>query len=260
MNRRPLVAGNWKMHGTRKSVTALLEALKRGFKDIETVELAVFPPFIFIAHCEATLMRTQISWGAQDVSEHETGCYTGEISASMLKNFHCYYVIVGHSERRQFHGETSEKVAAKVRAALKHGIRPIICVGETENERKAGQTLKVVQEQLAVVLRMNDNLNLLKEMVIAYEPVWAIGTGKNATPDQAQEVHAAIRAKLHAYEITLAETIRILYGGSVKLDNAGALFAMPDIDGALVGRASLEAEQFLQIGQQCNHRFYQYMY
>ena len=257
MNRRPLVAGNWKMHhGTQESVTALLEALKHGFSGLEIVELAIFPPFVFIAHCEATLMRTKISWGAQDVSEHETGAYTGEVSASMLRNFHCCYVIVGHSERRQSHGETSEKVAAKVRAALKYGIRPVVCVGETENERKAGQTLKVIQEQLAVVLRMNDNLALLREMVIAYEPVWAIGTGKNATPDQAQEVHAAIRAELHAYEVTLAETIRILYGGSVKLDNADALFAMPDIDGALVGRASLRAEQFLQIGQRCNRQFY----
>ena len=257
MNRRPLVAGNWKMyHGTQESVIALLEALKRSFEGLKAVELAIFPPFVFIAHCEATLMRTTISWGAQDISEHETGAYTGEISALMLKNFHCCYVIIGHSERRQYHGETSEKVAAKVRAALKHGIRPIICVGETENERKAGQTAKVIQEQLAVVLRMNDNLVSLKEMVIAYEPVWAIGTGKNATPDQVQEVHAAIRAELHAYEVTLAETIRILYGGSVKLDNAGALFAMPDIDGVLVGRASLEVEQFLQIGQQCNRQFH----
>ena len=256
MNRRPLVAGNWKMNGTRDSVTALLEALKHNFEDLEMVELAVFPPFIFVAHCEATLVHTQISWGAQDVSEHETGSYTGEISASMLRDFHCCYVIVGHSERRQFHGETSEKVAAKVRAALKFGIRPIICIGETENERKTGQTLKVVQEQLAVVLRMNDNLISLKGIVIAYEPVWAVGTGKNATPDQAQEVHAAIRAELRAYEVALAETIRILYGGSVKLDNASALFAMPDIDGLLVGGASLEAEQFLQIGQQCNRQFY----
>lgn len=252
MKRRPLVAGNWKMYGTRKSVTALLEALKHGFKGLETVELTVLPPFIFIAYCEATLMRTKISWGAQDVSEHETGAYTGEISASMLKNFHCCYVIVGHSERRQSHGETSEKVAAKVRVAVKHGIRPIICVGETENERKAGQTLKVVQEQLAVVLHMNNNLSLLKEMVIAYEPVWAIGAGKSATPNQVQEVHAAIRAALYRYEVTLAETARILYGGSVKPDNASALFAMPDVDGVLVGGASLEAEQFLQIGQQCN--------
>ena len=257
MSRRPLVAGNWKMHhGTRESVTALLEALKHGFKGLEMVELVVFPPFVFIAHCEAALMRTQISWGAQDVSEHETGAYTGEISALMLRNFHCCYVIVGHSERRQSHGETSEKVAAKVRAALKHGIRPIICVGETENERKAGQALKVIQEQLAVVLRMNDNLVSLKEMVIAYEPIWAIGTSKNASPDQVQEVHAAIRAELYSYEVTLAETIRILYGGSVQVDNAGALFAMPDIDGALVGGASLKAEQFLQIGQQCNRQFH----
>ena len=254
MNRRPLVAGNWKMHGARQSVTALLEALKHGCEHLETAELTVLPPFIFIANCEATLMRTQISWGAQDVSEYETGDYTGEISAAMLRDFHCCYVIVGHSERRQFHGETSEKVAAKVRAALKHGIRPIICVGETENEREAGQTLKVVREQLAVVLRMSgNNLTSLKEMVIAYEPVWAVGTGKSATPDQAQEVHAAIRAELYAHEVTLAETTRILYGGSVKSDNAGTLFAMPDIDGFLVGRGSLQAEQLLQIGQQCNH-------
>ncbi|QTS83665.1 triose-phosphate isomerase [Coxiella endosymbiont of Amblyomma nuttalli] len=258
MKRRPLVAGNWKMHGTRESITVLLEALKHGCKCLKIVEFAVFPSFIFIAHCEAALMYTQISWGAQDVSEHETGAHTGEISAAMLRDFHCCYVIVGHSERRQFNGETGEKVAAKVKVALKHGIRPIICIGETENERETGQTLKVIQKQLAVVLSINDNglLDSLNGMVIAYEPVWAIGTGKNATPDQVQEVHAAIRTELHAREITLAATTRIVYGGSVKPNNAGALFAMPDVDGVLVGEASLQAEQFLQIGQQCNRQFY----
>lgn len=255
MQRRPLVAGNWKMHGTRESVAALLEALKHGCERLETTELAVFPPFVFIQQCEQALMRTQISWGAQDISEHEAGAYTGEVSAAMLRDFHCRYVIVGHSERRQRHGETNESVAVKVKVALEAGIRPIVCVGETEAQRDAGQTLDKVKEQLAVVLRMNDNLASLRDIVIAYEPIWAIGTGKNATPEQAEEVHAAIRAQLKEQEVSLAESTRILYGGSVKPDNARALFAMPNIDGALVGGASLQAEQFLEIGQQCNQSF-----
>ena len=247
MQRRPLVAGNWKMNGTRKSVSQLLKALKHGCWSSKMTECAVFPPFIFLQQCEEALIQTKISWGAQDVSEHEIGAYTGEISAAMLRDFHCRYVIVGHSERRHRHGETDEQVSAKVRAAVNCGIYPIVCVGETENQRYADQALSVIKEQLAVVLRMNDNLVLLDGMVIAYEPVWAIGTGKNATPLQAEEVHAAIRDQLRCYSVALAEGTRIIYGGSVNLGNAAALFEMSNIDGALVSGAALEAGQFLKI-------------
>ncbi|MBW5802652.1 triose-phosphate isomerase [Coxiella endosymbiont of Ornithodoros amblus] len=255
MQCRPLVAGNWKMYGSRESVGQLLRALKDARERLETAELAVFPPFVFLQQCKEALIRTQISWGAQDVSEFEGGAYTGEVSATMLRDFHCRYVIVGHSERRRHHGETNEQVAAKVRAALRCGIRPIICVGETEKQRDADQTLSVIKEQLAVVLQMNDNLASLEGMVVAYEPVWAIGTGKNATPSQAEEVHAALRDQLHRQDATLAESTRLLYGGSVKPNNVAPLFEMPNIDGVLVGGASLEAEQFLKIGEQCNQSF-----
>ena len=252
--RRPLVAGNWKMHGTRESVKQLLRALKYGYERLETTELAVFPPFIFLQQCEETLMHTQISWGAQDTSEYERGAYTGEISVEMLRDFHCRYVIVGHSERRQRFSETNEQVAAKVKIALAYGICPIVCVGETEKQRSADQTLQVIRKQLAVVLKINHNL-ATKGMVVAYEPTWAIGTGKNATPSQAEAVHDAIRHQLQCYDTTLAENTRILYGGSVKPTNVRDLSVIPNIDGVLVGGTSLEAEQFLNIGQQCNQLF-----
>ncbi|AKQ33322.1 triose-phosphate isomerase [Candidatus Coxiella mudrowiae] len=255
MGRRPLVAGNWKMHGTLQSIAGLLEGLKHGCERIETAELLVIPPYIFIPQCKEALLRTQISWGAQDVSEYEVGPYTGEISATMLRDFLCHYVIIGHSERRKLHGETNESVARKVKRALENGIRPIICVGETEAQREAGKTLEIVQEQLAVVLRMHDNRASLSDIVIAYEPVWAIGTGKNASPVQSEEVHAAIREQLRHYDATIAENTRILYGGSVKPENARALFTMANIDGALVGGASLKAEHFLKIGEQCNQLY-----
>ena len=247
MQRRPLVAGNWKMHGTQKSVNQLLKSLKRGCESLEIIEVAVFPPFVFLQQCKKALIKTKISWGAQDVSEHEIGAYTGEVSATMLRDFHCRYVIVGHSERRQGHGETNEQVSAKVRAAINFGIHPIICVGENKNQRCADQTLSIINEQLAVVLRIKDNLSLLEGMVIAYEPVWAVGTGKSATPLQAEKVHTAIRDQLRYYNVALAESTRIIYGGSVNLSNAAALFAMPNIDGFLVGSAALEAKQFLKI-------------
>ena len=252
--RRPLVAGNWKMHGTRESVDQLLRALKHGCERCEMAELAVFPPFIFLQQCEEVLMHTQISWGAQDTSEYERGTCTGEVSVEMLRDFHCRYVIVGHSERRQRFSETNEQVAAKVKVALAYGICPIVCVGETKEQRSTDQTLQVIREQLAVVLKINHNL-ATKEIVVAYEPAWAIGTGKNATPSQAEEVHVAIRHQLQRHHAALAENTQILYGGSVKPTNARDLFVMPNIDGALVGGASLEVEQFLNIGQQCNQLF-----
>lgn len=255
MGRRPFVAGNWKMHGTSKTIARLLEGLRRGCDRAETAELVVFPPYIFIPQCKEVLLRTQISWGAQDVSEHKIGAYTSEISARMLRDFLCRYVIVGHSERRwKLNDETNESVARKVRRALENGIRPILCIGESKAQHEAGETFEIVQEQLAVVLRMHDNRAAvsLSGMVIAYEPIWAVGTGKNASPIQAETVHAAIRKQLRQHDVTLAEDTRIVYGGSVKPENARALFTMANIDGALVGKASLKAEQFLQIGEQCN--------
>jgi len=252
MRRRPLVAGNWKMNGTKESVARLLGDLKHGCERVEAAELAVLVPYVFLQQTEAALMRSQIAWGAQDVFYTANGAYTGEISASMLFDFNCTYVIVGHSERRQLLGDTNEIVARKFLAAAKTGLRPIFCVGETESERAAGQTLDVIHEQLAAVLNLVDNHSLLQLAVIAYEPVWAIGTGKQATPDQAQEVHAAIRAGLQKVNSELAHSIRIIYGGSMKPDNAAGLLAMPDIDGGLIGGASLHAEQFLEIGMLCN--------
>lgn len=250
--RRPLVAGNWKMNGTQKSVAVLLAELKAGCEFIEGAELAVFPPFIFLEQCERALMRTQISWGAQDVSDQASGPYTGQISAAMLCDFHCRYVLVGHSERRSLLGETDALIAAKFRAAVLTNIRPILCVGETLEQREAGETFAIIQRQLAAVIEMYDNSSSFSEAVIAYEPVWAIGSGKNAAPNQVQEVHEAIRQQLRAKNARWAEQVRILYGGSVKPDNAQSLFELPDVDGALVGGASLQAEQFLRIGQLCN--------
>lgn len=251
--RRPLIAGNWKMNGTRDSVEALLEGLKHGCERVENAELVVLPPFVFLEQVERALIRTQISWGSQDVCDHDKGAYTGEISASMLQQFHCRYALVGHSERRQLYGETNALIAAKFQAARNAGIRPILCVGETAAQYEAGQTLTIVKEQLAAVLHLHDNSQSLADMVIAYEPVWAIGTGVVATPEQAQRVHLAIRQQIAEKSQPLADMIRIIYGGSVNPANAASLLAMPDIDGALVGGASLQAEQFLEIGKQCNH-------
>lgn len=251
--RRRLVAGNWKMNGSKQSVALLLDGLVQGCERVEQAELAVFPPYVFLAQCAQALLRTQISWGAQNVSAQVDGAFTGEISAAMLRDFNCRYVIVGHSERRTLYGESNALVAAKFKVALAAGIRPILCVGETKQQRDEQQTLAVVAEQLAAVLHLHDNLSALADAVIAYEPVWAIGTGQHATSAQAQEVHAAIRAQLRQHDNQLANTVRILYGGSVKPDNAGALFAMPDIDGALIGGASLHTEKFLEIGKLCNN-------
>lgn len=251
--RRPLVAGNWKMNGSKESVALLLKGLIEGCERVRQAELVVFPPFVFLQQCKEALLRSQISWGAQNLSNQTDGAFTGEVSAAMLRDFNCRYVIVGHSERRILYGETNELVAAKFKMALTFGIRPILCVGETESQRDEKQTLSVVLKQLAAVLRLHDNLSAFAEAVIAYEPLWAIGTGKHATPEQAQEVHAAIRERLYRQDKTLADSVRVLYGGSVKPDNAGALFDMPDIDGALVGGASLHAKQFLEIGRLCNN-------
>ena len=238
MPRTRLVAGNWKMHGSRASNNALLEALLSGAGRLSGAECAVCPPFPYLQQVSDRLRGTPLAWGAQDLSEHAQGAYTGEVSAAMLCEFACRYVIVGHSERRQLCGESDARVAAKFAAAQAAGLVPILCVGETLQEREAGRTEEVVGRQLAAVLEKS----AIGTAVLAYEPVWAIGTGRNATPEQAQAVHAFLRKKVSG-------ATRILYGGSVKAQNAAAIFAMPDVDGGLIGGASLVAQEFIAIAQ-----------
>lgn len=244
--RSKLVAGNWKMHGSLAENAALLQGLRSGWTAGTVCECAVCVPFPYLDQVRGLLQGSPIAWGAQDVSEHAKGAYTGEVSAQMLREFGCRYVIVGHSERRSLHREDSRLVARKVKAAQSAGLSPILCVGETLEQREAGVTDEVVKEQLVAVM---DELGVgaLANAVIAYEPVWAIGTGKTATPGQAQEVHATIRAEVAGRDRAIAESVKILYGGSVKGANAAELFAMADIDGGLVGGASLDATDFLAI-------------
>ena len=238
MTRTRLVAGNWKMHGSRASNEALLGALLREMPASRSVECAVCPPFPYLEQVSGLLRGSAIAWGAQNVSEHAQGAYTGEVSAAMLKELGCRYVLVGHSERRSLYGESDAQVAAKFAAARAAGLVPIVCVGETLQEREAGRTEEVVRRQLEAVLAQGD----FGDAVLAYEPVWAIGTGRTATPEQAQEVHAFLRGRV-------SNATRILYGGSVKAQNAAAIFAMPDVDGGLIGGASLVAAEFLAIVQ-----------
>jgi triosephosphate isomerase len=241
--RRKLVVGNWKMHGSRAANAELLAALLAARP--YAADVAVCTPFVFLSETAATLAGSDdVRWGAQDVSRHEQGAYTGEVSASMLHECGCRYALVGHSERRAYHAESDELVAAKAQAALARGVTPIVCVGETLAERDAGATEAVVKRQLSVVIHAL--AHCAAEMVVAYEPVWAIGTGRTASPEQAQAVHAVLRAQLQA-ATGHAERMRILYGGSVKADNAKSLFAMPDIDGGLIGGASLKAADFIAI-------------
>jgi triosephosphate isomerase len=228
MARSRLVAGNWKMHGSRASIAALLDALVKE----SPPNCAVCVPFPYLAQVAERLRGSAIAWGAQNVSEHAQGAYTGEVSAAMLKEFGCRYALAGHSERRQLYGETDAQVAAKFAAARSAGITPILCVGETLQEREAGRTEEVVGRQLGAVK--------FEGGVLAYEPVWAIGTGRNATPEQVQAVHAFLRKRV-------GPDTPILYGGSVKPQNAPAIFAMPDVDGGLIGGASLVAKDFLDI-------------
>ncbi len=239
---RRLVIGNWKMHGSRVANTALLAGIL-GARPLGA-EAAVCVPYPYLAETALTLAGSELGWGAQDVSVHAQGAYTGEVAAAMLRDFGCRYVIVGHSERRAYHGEGDQLVADKARAALAAGLTPIVCVGETLAQREAGQTDAVVARQLAAVL--HTLAAEVDRMVVAYEPVWAIGTGRTATPEQAQAVHALLRAQLRTATARAGE-LRILYGGSVKPDNAAALFAQPDIDGGLIGGASLNAADFVAI-------------
>lgn len=240
---RKLIAGNWKMNGGLAANEALVKAM---LADIGSpaCDVALCAPAPYLAQLQSLLQGSPIAWGAQDVSAHEQGAYTGEVSVAMLKDFGCRYAIVGHSERRQYHGETDELVAAKAQRALAGGVTPIVCVGETLAQREAGEIEAVVKRQLAAVIHTVGHC--ITEIVVAYEPVWAIGTGKTATPEQAQQVHAVLRAQLAA-ATTNPKRIHILYGGSMNAANAASLLTQPDIDGGLIGGSSLKAADFLQI-------------
>lgn len=244
--RQKLVAGNWKMHGSRASTQLLIEGIKGGVHLVETAQVIVCPPVIFLAEIETMLAGTHIKWGAQNLSHEPAGAYTGEISAVMLLDFGCEYVIVGHSERRTLYGESDALVAQKFARAKQAGLKPILCVGEYLKEREDGSTEAVVSRQLDAVLDLV-GVDALAGSTVAYEPVWAIGTGRTATPEQAQEIHAFIRAHIAARSAKIANGLQILYGGSVKASNAGELFSRPDIDGGLIGGASLDTDEFLTI-------------
>jgi triosephosphate isomerase len=242
--RARLVAGNWKMHGSLAANARLLDALKAGLKQAEGLGYAVCAPFPYLAQVSEALSGSPIAWGAQNVSQHDSGAYTGEVSGAMLKELGCRFAIVGHSERRGLYGEDDKTVAAKFNAAQRAGLTPILCVGETLRERERGETESVVKRQLDAAFA---GAAAPASAVLAYEPVWAIGTGRNATPQQAQDVHAFVRSRVGARDKRLAENLTILYGGSVKPGNARELFAMPDVDGGLIGGASLVAEDFIAI-------------
>ena len=246
--RRKLVVGNWKMHGSRAANAQLLAGLKEAGP--WNADVAVCVPFLYIAETALALTGTAMTYGAQDCSSHEQGAYTGEVSSAMLADVGCRYAIVGHSERRAYHAESDQLVADKAKAALAHGVTPIVCIGETRAERETGQTEAVVKRQLAAVIHTLGHC--CGEMVVAYEPVWAIGTGLTATPAEAQAVHAVLRAQLHA-ATDRSGVMRILYGGSVKADNAAELFSQPDIDGGLIGGASLKVADFAAICRAAAH-------
>ena len=232
------------MNGSRAANAELLAAIAAGLGDA-AADAAVCAPFPYLPQCEAALGGTALAWGAQDVSAHGAGAYTGEVAAAMLADVACRYVIVGHSERRAYHAESNELVAKKAIAVMDAGMTPIVCVGETLDQRDAGQTAAVVAAQLDAVLHLAEGR--VAQLVLAYEPVWAIGTGKTATPAMAQEVHAQLRAQLKQKNAAAADTVQILYGGSMKPDNARELMAQPDIDGGLIGGAALKAADFLAI-------------
>jgi triosephosphate isomerase len=243
-----LVAGNWKMNGSRESNESLVAGITAGVPDGLGFELLVCPPFPYLASVSAQLEGSAVQVGAQNVSEHESGAFTGEVSPAMLRDVGCKYVIVGHSERRALYGESSFQVAEKFQAAQGQGIVPILCVGETLEEREAGSTESVVGYQLGAVLDAA-GIGAFAQAVVAYEPVWAIGTGMTATPEQAQDVHKHIRKLLGEKDAGIAEGIQLLYGGSMKGENAAGLLCMPDIDGGLIGGASLKAPDFLAIAE-----------
>ncbi len=244
--RQKLVAGNWKLNGSTASITSLMGGILAGLKGMDNVAVAVCPPYVYIPMTQGLVAGSRVGLGSQDIADQDTGAFTGEVSGAMLTEFGCTYAIVGHSERRAIYGEQDADTARKFAAARKHGLKPILCVGETLDEREAGITEAVVARQLDAVIAL-EGVEALTDGVIAYEPVWAIGTGKTASPQQAQDVHAFIRGKLAALNESVAAKVQILYGGSVKGANATELFAMPDIDGGLIGGAALDAQEFLAI-------------
>ncbi len=244
--RQKLVAGNWKLNGSKASIESLMGGILAGLEGMDNVAVAVCPPYVYIPMTQALVAGSRIGLGSQDIADQDAGAFTGEVSGAMLKEFGCDYAIVGHSERRAIYGEQDADTARKFAAARKHGLKPILCVGETLEEREAGITEAVVARQLDAVIAL-EGVEALTDGVIAYEPVWAIGTGKTASPQQAQDVHAFIRGKLATLNAMVAANVQILYGGSVKGANAAELFAMPDIDGGLIGGASLDANEFLAI-------------
>lgn len=244
--RRKLIAGNWKMNGSKAAVRELTGSILARLDPGRTADLLLLPPFVYLPMVQSLTDSTPVALGGQDLSPHEPGAFTGEVAGAMLAEFGCSYVLVGHSERRALHGETNVEVAAKFRAAQAAGLKPILCVGETLEERESERTEEVVGDQLGAVLDAA-GVGALASAVVAYEPVWAIGTGRTATPDQAQSVHAFIRQQIAACDATIAGRVRVLYGGSVKPDNAADLFAREDIDGGLIGGASLSAASFMAI-------------
>jgi len=244
--RTPLVAGNWKLNGSRASIKELVDGLLAGMSDVKNTQVAVCPPFVYLHEVGKMLADSAIALGSQDVSAEDSGAFTGEVAGSMIGEMGCAYAIVGHSERRSIYGESDELTARKFAAARRYGLKPILCVGETLQEREQNITEQVVARQIDAVVDL-EGIEAFKDAVIAYEPVWAIGTGMTATPEQAQEVHAFIRGRIAAEDAAVAEGLQILYGGSVKGSNAEELFAKQDIDGGLIGGASLAAGEFLTI-------------
>ncbi|HTV97663.1 MAG TPA: triose-phosphate isomerase [Steroidobacteraceae bacterium] len=244
--RRPVVAGNWKMHGSRATNETLLTEIEQRVKPEWQVDVAVFPPYVYLADAVRILDEGGIDVGAQDVCAEAAGAFTGQVAASMLKDVGCRYVIVGHSERRRLYHEDDVLVARKFGAALGAGLTPVLCVGETLEEREAERTQAVVARQLDAVTAMN-GVSSLAQAIVAYEPVWAIGTGRTASPEQAQAVHAYLRDRIRGQDAKIAAQLRVLYGGSVKASNAAELFSRPDVDGGLVGGASLSADEFIEI-------------
>ena len=246
MARRPLVVGNWKMNGTRASSLKLISEILAGLPSDALADVGVCPSAVFISEVANALQGKSVRLGSQNVADQEQGAFTGEISAPMLREFGVSLAIVGHSERRAIYGETDALVAARYAKAIAHGVTPILCVGETLDEREANKTFSVIDTQLAAVIDLC-GVESLSQAVVAYEPVWAIGTGRTATTEQAQEVHAYIRSKIAALNADVASKLQILYGGSMKPDNAAALLSQPDVDGGLIGGAALDASSFLAI-------------
>ena len=244
--RKPLVAGNWKMYGSRAEAALLVDGLIAGGAGSGLAEVIVCPPFVYLAEVGHRLEGSAIGLGGQDVCAEEPGAQTGEVAASMLVDVGCRYAIVGHSERRALYAESDGLVARKFAAAARHGLVPVLCIGESLQEREADETRVVILRQLDAVLATSD-IGVFARAVVAYEPVWAIGTGRTASPAQAQEVHALIRGRIGEKDATIAASLRVLYGGSVKAANAAELFAMPDVDGGLIGGASLKADEFASI-------------